>query len=74
MVAYRRPQPRFIYLERREGPQIMLCERWGKWETGPMKPPYGRDVMFQVYVEDLAPVIAAVEARRWPVYEGLREV
>ena len=52
----------------------MLCERWGKWETGPMKPPYGRDVMFQVYVEDLAPVIAAVEARRWPVYEGLREV
>jgi len=73
-IAYRRPQPRFVYLERREGAQVMLCERWGKWETGPMEPPYGRGVMFQVYVDDLAPVIAAVEARRWPVYEGLREV
>lgn len=41
-VAYRRYQPRFIYLERREGAQIMLCERRGKWETGPTEPSCGR--------------------------------
>jgi catechol 2,3-dioxygenase-like lactoylglutathione lyase family enzyme len=73
-IAYRRPDPRFVYLERPEGGQIMLCQRWGKWETGPMEPPYGRGVMFQVYVGDLAPVIAAASARAWPVHEGPREV
>jgi hypothetical protein len=30
--------------------------------------------MFQVYVEDLAPVLAAIAAAQWPVYLGPREI
>ena len=49
-IAYQRPEQKFVYLERPEGAQIMLCERSeGKWETAAMKKPYGRGVMFQIY-------------------------
>ena len=30
-VAYQRPENKFVYLERPEGAQIMLCERAGVW-------------------------------------------
>ena len=33
-VAYRRPAEKFVYLERPEGAQIMLCQRHGRFETG----------------------------------------
>lgn len=73
-VAFARPDPRFAYLERPEGAQIMLCERSGRWETGTLERPYGRGVMFQVYVDALAPVLAAVAAAAWPLHTGPREV
>ena len=41
-VAYTRPAMRFAYLERPEGGQMMIYERDGDWETGPMEPPFGR--------------------------------
>ncbi|MSP48771.1 MAG: VOC family protein [Alphaproteobacteria bacterium] len=72
-IAYRRPAPRFVYLERPEGAQIMLCQRMGNRETGPLESPYGRGAMFQVYIARLAPVLSALSARAWPIYEGPRE-
>lgn len=71
-VAYARPDDRFAYLDR-DGAQIMLCERWGEWETGPMEPPFGRGVMFQVYVDAIAPILARLEASGWPIHTGVRE-
>ena len=32
-IAYQRPEQGFVYLERPEGAQIMLCRRSGRWET-----------------------------------------
>ncbi len=73
-IAYQRPEERFVYLERPEGAQIMLCQRSGKWETGKLERPHGRGVMFQIYIDDIGPVMSALSAGGWPLYEGSREV
>ena len=73
-VAYARPAERFAYLERSEGAQVMLHQRAGVWETGPMQKPLGQGVMFQLYVEALASVLAALLAAGWPLYHPEREV
>ncbi|WP_341915690.1 VOC family protein [Ferrovibrio terrae] len=72
-IAYQRPVERFVYLEHPDGAQIMLCQRHGQWETGPLQRPYGRGLMLQVYVRRLDPVIAALTAMDWPIHTGLRE-
>lgn len=73
-IAYQRPEQHFAYLERSEGAQVMLCQRAGNWETGPLERPFGRGAMFQVYVDDLATVEAAVSAAGVPLHQGQREV
>lgn len=73
-IAYQRPDEGFAYLERPDGPQVMLHERCGVWETAPLERPFGRGVMFQVYVESLAPVLQAIADRRHPIHHGPREV
>ena len=73
-IAYQRPEQKFVYLECENGAQIMLCERSGKWETAELEPPFGRGVMFQVYVDQLAPIVDALAASDWPLVEGPREV
>jgi catechol 2,3-dioxygenase-like lactoylglutathione lyase family enzyme len=71
-VAYERPEDRFVYLDL-QGAQIMLCQRWGGWETGPLERPFGRGVMFQVYVDAIAPVLARLAAAGWPLHTATRE-
>jgi catechol 2,3-dioxygenase-like lactoylglutathione lyase family enzyme len=73
-IAFRRPEELFAYLEHPEGPQVMLCQRNGRFETGRMEPPLGQGAMIQVYLDDLAPVISALESRGWPIYLGPREI
>lgn len=73
-VAYQRPEQHFVYLEHRDGAQIMLCQRSGNWETGTMERPYGRGVMFQVYVGSIADVLSRLAAADWPLHAGPREV
>ena len=71
-VAYQRPSERFVYLERPEGAQIMLHQRCGAWETGALEPPFGRGLMLQVHVDDLAAVLTSLAD--WPLHAGPREV
>lgn len=73
-IAYRRPEERFVYLERPEGAQIMLCQRNGRWETAPLEAPYGRGAMFQIYIDDMEHVIERLSSAAWPVYDGPREI
>jgi catechol 2,3-dioxygenase-like lactoylglutathione lyase family enzyme len=73
-VAYARAEEGFAYLEHPDGPQVMLCRRNGRFETGAMAPPLGQGVMFQLYLDDIAPVLAALEQRGWPLYLAPREV
>lgn len=73
-VAYQRPTERFVYLERADGSQIMLCEQNGRFETGAMERPLGRGVMFQLYVDDLEAVLERPAARALTIYLGPREI
>jgi catechol 2,3-dioxygenase-like lactoylglutathione lyase family enzyme len=73
-IAYDRPDEGFAYLERPDGPQIMLHERCDVWETGPMERPFGRGVMFQIYIESLEPVLRRIADSNHPIHFGPREV
>jgi catechol 2,3-dioxygenase-like lactoylglutathione lyase family enzyme len=73
-VAFQRPEEFFVYLERAEGAQVMLCQRNGRFETGPMQPPLGQGAMFQIYVDTIEPILAALRLAEWPIYLGPREV
>ena len=73
-IAYQRPEEGFAYLERPEGAQIMLCQRSGNWETAPLRRPFGRGVMFQIYVESIAKVLSTLSDAAWPLHAGPREV
>ncbi len=73
-VAYARVSEKFAYLEHAHGAQMMLCQRNGKWETGPMQPPFGQGVMFQLEVDDLDGVLATIKAKGITPYSPLREV
>ena len=61
-IAYSREEEKFVYLEHREGQQIMLCQRHGRFETGPMKPPLGQGAMFQIYFRDIGVPLANLVA------------
>jgi catechol 2,3-dioxygenase-like lactoylglutathione lyase family enzyme len=73
-VAYQRPEQGFAYLERPEGAQIMLCQRSGKWETDELQMPFGRGVMFQIYVADVEPIRARLSELNIPLHAGPRDV
>ena len=73
-TAFERADERFVYLEHAQGHQIMLCQRHGRFETGPLDRPLGQGAMLQMYLEDIAPVLQALTARNWPIYLGPREV
>ena len=73
-IAYQRPEERFVYLEHPEGQQIMLCQRHGRFETGPMQSPFGQGVMFQIYFQNITSILSTLSACDWPIYLGPREV
>jgi catechol 2,3-dioxygenase-like lactoylglutathione lyase family enzyme len=73
-IAYERREEQFVYLERPEGAEIMLCQRHGRFETGPMAYPLGQGAMFQLYVDSIEPVVAALSSAGWPLYLGPRTV
>jgi catechol 2,3-dioxygenase-like lactoylglutathione lyase family enzyme len=73
-MAYQRMSEKFAYLERPDGAQVMLCQRHGRYETGPMQRPLGQGVMLQIYVNDIAPILAALSSKRWPLYQAPREM
>ena len=67
-VAYDRPEDRFAYLDR-AGRQIMLEEVMPgrRWVTAPLERPFGRGINFQITVDDVAPVLASLDAAGWPL-------
>jgi len=71
-IAFDRPAARFAYLAR-GGAQIMLCQHNGRWLTGVLDRPYGRGVNFQIMVDRLDPILAALDAAQWPLFEEPKE-
>ena len=73
-IAYQRPEQGFVYLERVEGAQIMLCKRSGNWETAALERPFGRGVMFQVHVKDVDSLYTSFVSSGKPIHTPMREV
>jgi len=71
-VAYDRPAAGFVYLARGLL-QVMLCELNGRWETAKMQQPFGRGINFQMVVDRIDPMLAALADAKWPLYEPPNE-
>jgi catechol 2,3-dioxygenase-like lactoylglutathione lyase family enzyme len=71
-IVFRRQEERFVFMERGRA-QLMLCQRHARYETGAMDHPLGQGAMFQIYVADLEPLLAALEKIHWPLYEEPRQ-
>ncbi|MCJ2033426.1 bleomycin resistance protein [Methylobacterium sp. J-068] len=72
-IAYDRPAARFAYLVLGEA-QIMLCQLNERWNTGDLERPLGRGVNFQITVDRLPTILAALDAAGWPLFEEPSEV
>ena len=73
-IAYQRPDEGFAYLQHADGAQVMLSIRSGAWESGPLDAPFGRGVLFQIVVADLACMIDRCAVAGQPLYMQRREV
>ena len=71
--VFTRPAQKLAFLQHADGAQVMIYERDGDWEVGPMEPPFGRGAVIQVFVTDVRAVHARFAAAGHPFYEGLRE-
>jgi catechol 2,3-dioxygenase-like lactoylglutathione lyase family enzyme len=69
VILYDRPEEGFAYLHR-DRVEIMLEERRGpsSWDTGPLERPFGRGVNFEITVESLEPLLAALAAAAYPLF------
>lgn len=70
-VLFDRPEESFACIER-DGSRVMLDElpkeRAHRWETAPTERPFGRHVNFEITTGDLGPILAALDAARWPLF------
>lgn len=71
-TRFARPGEGFAYLER-GGAEIMLEKAGQGWATGPLEPPLGRGINFQIEVEDAAALCARVRAAGYDLFGGLAE-
>lgn len=72
-IAFERPAQRLACLVHPDGAQVMIYQRDGDWETGPMEAPFGRGMVVQVYVADVDAVAARVGTAGLPFYVEPRE-
>ncbi len=75
-VAYERPEDRFAFLDR-AGRQVMLEEVMApgrRWVTAPLERPFGRGINLQITVDEVAPILASLDAAGWPLFLALEEV
>ncbi len=72
-VAFTRPAQKLACLTHPDGAQIMIYQRDGDWETGPLEVPFGRGMVVQIYVADVDAAASAMTAHAVPFYVALRE-
>jgi catechol 2,3-dioxygenase-like lactoylglutathione lyase family enzyme len=68
-VLYDRPEEGFSYITR--GSAQLMLEQAGvgrNWITGPLVPPLGRGINFQIAVDSTEPILLALEAASWPLF------
>ena len=69
LVDYERPEERFAYISLGSA-HIMLEQRGVRrnWITGPLEPPLGRGINFQISVQSLDPILAALRDADHPLF------
>lgn len=68
-IDYERPEEGFAYITRDTA--HLMIEQLGpdrSWITGPLEPPYGRGINFQIEVADLNPILEALRAAGHPLF------
>lgn len=72
-IVYQRSGERFAYIER-NGAELMLEKPVGRvWLAGPLEPPYGRGVNFQIEVADAAALREVALAAGAPLIMDLED-
>jgi catechol 2,3-dioxygenase-like lactoylglutathione lyase family enzyme len=71
-ALYARPERAFAYLSL-GGAELMIERTSGTWSTGPLEPPYGRGINFQIMVTDLAGLHARLVGADYPIMVPLEE-
>ena len=73
-ILYDRPEEGFAKVVR-DGVAFMLDAhdagpgaRVGIWDTGPLERPFGRGINFEIDVDDLDPLTAALARAGWPLF------
>lgn len=68
-IDYERPDEGFAYLSC-GGAHLMLQQRGiGRdWVTGPLDPPFGRGINFQISIPELDPILAALRDADYPLF------
>ena len=70
-VIYDRPEHGFACIQR--GSARVMLDQLGTdrdWVTGPLEPPLGRGINLEIAVEDIAPILVALAAVGWPLFDG----
>jgi len=71
-VRYERPEEGFAYLA--FGPAELMLDQIGEgrdWITGPLVPPLGRGVNFQIEVTEIDPICTRIEAAGTPLFQSI---
>lgn len=73
-IAYERPEEGFAYIARSTA-HLMLEQRGvgRNWITGPLEPPLGRGINFQITVDALDPILTALNDAGHPLYMAPEE-
>lgn len=72
-VVFERPAQKLAFLAHPDGAQVMIYQRDGDWETGPMEVPFGRGMVVQVHLRDMEASAGRVRAAGLPFYVEPRE-
>jgi catechol 2,3-dioxygenase-like lactoylglutathione lyase family enzyme len=72
-TVFQRPAQKLAMLQHPDGAQVMIYERDGDWETGPLETPFGRGAVIQVFVQDVTAAHAVLAAASHAFYVDLRE-
>lgn len=73
-ILYSREENGFVYLDL-AGAQVMLVEKRGDryWITGPLSPPLGRGVNFEIKVSSIDTFVSGLATAGWPLFQEPEE-
>lgn len=72
-LDYDRPEDKFAMLSL-EGSQLMINQRNGWWETGPLEFPFGRGINIQIRFSHVDKLIESLKKNSISLYQDVEEI